>query len=45
MSKIYDPLEWDDIRSLCDICECEDCPRMGDDCDGKDEDEDDELVE
>ena len=25
----------DDV-SYCDINECEDCPRYGDDCDGKD---------
>ena len=30
-----------DIVTYCDICECEDCPRMGDDCDGEDIDEDD----
>ena len=35
-----------DIPSLCDIYKCEECPRYGDDCDGKGEweDEDDELV-
>lgn len=28
--------EYDDIRTLCDVTECRDCPRMGDDCDGRD---------
>lgn len=32
--------EYDRVR-LCDLYDCEDCPRYGDDCDGK-EDEDDE---
>ena len=27
----------DDIITYCDIYECNDCPRYGDDCDGKDE--------
>ena len=31
-----------DVRTLCDICECSDCPRMGDDCDGRDDEEDDD---
>ena len=27
---------YDDIVTYCDVCEsCEDCPRYGDDCDGK----------
>ena len=25
----------------CDIYDCDDCPKYGDTCDGKDEDEDD----
>lgn len=33
--KTLDPLEWDDIRTLCDIYTCDECPRFGDDCDGK----------
>lgn len=36
--------EYDDIITYCDICKCEDCPRMGDDCDGEfdyDEESDD----
>lgn len=32
-----------DIVTYCDINECSDCPRYGDNCDGKEED--DELVE
>ena len=36
MSK-YDP----ELITFCDINECEDCPRYGDDCDGEFEDEDD----
>lgn len=31
----YDP----ERITLCDIYKCEDCPRRGDDCDGKDEDD------
>lgn len=31
----YDPF---DGATLCDINECSDCPRYGDDCDGKEED-------
>lgn len=31
----------DERVRYCDVCDCEDCPRYGDDCDGK-EDEDDE---
>lgn len=34
--------EYDDVRSLCDINDCADCPRKGDDCDGRYEDDDDE---
>ena len=26
-----------DAPTLCDIYDCEDCPRLGDDCDGNDE--------
>ena len=34
---------WDEYdRVTCDVCECPDCPRYGDDCDGDWEDEDDE---
>ena len=47
--RTYDPLEYDDIRSYCDIYQdCRDCPRLGDDCDGRynwdgsEEDDDDE---
>ena len=29
-----DPIE--DIVRYCDVYECKDCPRMGDDCDGED---------
>ena len=30
-----------DIRTICDIItKCEDCPRYGDDCDGKDIEDD-----
>lgn len=28
--------EHDDIRTICDVTECIDCPRMGDDCEGRD---------
>lgn len=36
----WDPFEYDDVMTLCDIMEhCDDCPRMGDDCDGRYEDE------
>lgn len=31
--------EYDDIISFCDIYECSDCPRCGDDCDGRADDE------
>ena len=34
-----------DIRTLCDIMDsCKDCPRYGDDCDGKDEEDDDDRI-
>lgn len=33
--------EYDRV-TYCDVCECPDCPRYGDDCDGEWEDEDDE---
>lgn len=33
-----------DVPTYCDIYECSECPRYGDDCDGEWED-DDELVE
>lgn len=39
----YDPFNNDDIVTYCDIYDCSDCPRCGNDCDGKWEDED-ELV-
>ena len=40
MSRQFDPLEYDDIRTYCDIFECcEECPRCGDDCDGEPDDE------
>ena len=29
----------DDIVRLCDINECSDCPRYGDDCDGREDDD------
>ena len=41
----YGPLEddYDDVRTICDIMDsCSDCPRMGDDCDGKGDEEDDD---
>ena len=28
-----------DIIKICDVVECEDCPRYGDDCDGEVDDE------
>ena len=28
-----------DIIKICDVVECEDCPRYADDCDGEAEDE------
>ena len=31
-----------DIITYCDIYECNDCPRYGDDCDGEFEEEEDE---
>lgn len=36
---MYATDEYDDIISFCDIYECSDCPRYGDDCDGKADDE------
>ena len=39
----YDPFECDDVRSLCDICKCSECPRYGDDCDGEWEEDDAEV--
>lgn len=38
----YDPFEYDDIRTICDVCDCDDCPRMGDDYDGRDDEEEDD---
>ena len=29
----------DDVVTYCDINECPDCPRYGDDCDGRCDDE------
>lgn len=41
--KQYDPLERDDIITYCEIYEkCDDCPRLGDDCDGRGEDDEEE---
>ncbi len=34
--------EYDDIRTICDVCDCDDRPRMGDDCDGRDDEEEDD---
>ena len=31
----YDPFENDDIITYCDVNYCNECPRMGDDCDRK----------
>lgn len=31
-----------DVPTYCDIYECSECPRYGDDCDGKCEEEDDD---
>lgn len=36
---MYATDEYDDMISFCDIYECSDCPRYGDDCDGKADDE------
>lgn len=33
--------EYDRV-TCCDVCDCIDCPRYGDDCDGDWEDEDDD---
>ena len=38
----WEPEEAPDIIKICDVCECRDCPRYGDDCDGDFEDETDE---
>jgi hypothetical protein len=38
----WDPFEYDDVMTLCDINECSDCPRMGDDCDGRYDEEEEE---
>lgn len=41
--KEYDPFEYDDIRTDCDIFDdCRDCARLGDDCDGREDYEEDE---
>ena len=37
--RAHDPMEHDDIVTYCDIYTCDECPRYGDDCDGR-EDED-----
>ena len=34
-----------DIVTYCDIYDCKDCPRYGDDCDGEFEEEDEEEWE
>lgn len=37
--------DYDDVRSICEINTCDDCPHMGDDCDGRgDEEEDDDRI-
>ena len=41
MSIYPDEYEYERI-TYCDICSCDDCPRKGDDCDGKGEWEDEE---
>ena len=33
-----------DRVTYCEIYKCKDCPRYGDDCDGKDEDDDDDRI-
>ena len=34
------PEDYDDVRTPCDITDsCEDCPRYGDDCDGRFDDD------
>ena len=34
------PEDYDDVRTLCDVMDsCEDCPRYGDDCDGRFDDD------
>lgn len=35
--------DYDDVRTFCDIYECSDCPRMGDDCDGEFFDDEEEI--
>ena len=37
--------DYDDITTYCDIYKCEECPRCGDDCDGKFDDLSDEEDE
>ena len=32
-----------DVVTYCDVYECDECPRMGDDCDGKPLEDDDEI--
>ena len=32
----------DDYVSICDVNDCKDCPRYGDDCDGDFDDEEEE---
>ncbi len=41
----HDPLYSDDIVTYCDIYECGECPRCGDDCDGEFDEEDNEDVD
>ena len=31
----FDYLDYDDVTSYCDVYDCDDCPRMGEDCDGE----------
>lgn len=31
-----------DFVTYCEVCKCKDCPRYGDDCDGRDEEDDDD---
>ena len=37
--------EYDDVATYCDIYNCDDCPRKGDDCDGKADDEEEDEIE
>ena len=30
-------MEYDDVTTYCDVYQCEECPRYGDDCDGRGE--------